>query len=306
MFMAPPALSAAPPVLDREALAMGTRLSLHLEGEGDLAGASEAALAEADRIERACSTWLSDSAWSRLNAAGEAELDREWIRLLAQAQAWSIRLDGAFDPVLGRLVAAWGARTGGRVPSPSELAAARAASGAAHLKLDGDRVRLTGGAWIEEGGFVKGYALDRMKAVLQARGMAAGRLDFGGQLLVWGRPERVTVADPQDRHRPRLALILRDASLACSGDSERGRHLLDPRTGRPCEAWGEVAVVSRSAFDADVLSKLYVLGPGRGLAWADAHGVAAAFLPNLGAPRLSRAFRALHPVILLIPSPEPR
>lgn len=306
MLTNPPTLPAPSPVLDREALAMGTRLSLHLEGPGDLASASEAALAEADRLEQACSTWRPDSAWSRLNAAGEADLDPEWVRLLARAQAWSGRMEGAFDPVLGRLVAAWGARTGGRVPSETELAAARAASGVAHLRLDGNRVRLEGGAWIEEGGFVKGYALDRMEATLRSGGVASGRLDFGGQLLVWGRPERVTVADPRDRQRPRLALVLRDASLACSGDSERGRHLLDPRTGRPCEPWGEVAVVARTAFDADVLSKLFVLGPDRGLAWADAHGVAAAFLPNLGAPRLSRAFRALHPVILPTPSLEPR
>ncbi|HZU53361.1 MAG TPA: FAD:protein FMN transferase, partial [Holophagaceae bacterium] len=74
--------------------------------------------------------------------------------------------------------------------------------------------------------------------------------------------------------------------------------LLDPRTGRPCAPWGEVAIVASTGFEADVLSKLFVLGPDRGLAWADAHGVAAAFLPNGGAPRMSRAFRVLNPASL--------
>lgn len=279
---------------------MGTRLSLSVEGRGDLAAASEAAFAEADRIELACSTWRPDSAWSRLNAEGHADLSPEWTRLLSDAKAWSLKMDGAFDPVLGRLVAAWGARTGGRTPSDAELAGARSASGAAHLTVEGATVRLSDGAWIEEGGFVKGYALDRMARVLKARGVTSGLLDFGGQLLAFGTPRKVSIADPAERRRARFTLPLKDASLACSGDSERGLHLLDPRAGRPCEPWGEVAVIARSGFEADVLSKLFVLGPDRGLAWADAHGVAAAFIPNTGAPRLSRAFRALRP------SPESR
>jgi thiamine biosynthesis lipoprotein len=294
----PPALQVPASELDREALCMGTRLSVHVEGPGDLAAASEAAFAEADRIERACSTWRPDSVWSRLNAEGQATLAPEWIRLLSGAKAWSARMGGAFDPVLGRLVAAWGARTGGRVPSPEEWTRARRASGAAHLSVEGATVRLTDGAWIEEGGFVKGYALDRMVQVLKARGATSGLLDFGGQLLAFGRARSVSIADPAARGKARLSLPLKDASLACSGDSERGLHLLDPRTGRPCTPWGEVAIVASTGFEADVLSKLFVLGPDRGLAWADAHGVAAAFLPNGGAPRMSRAFRVLNPTSL--------
>jgi len=277
---------------------MGTRLTLHLEGPGDLGAASEAALGEATRIEGACSTWVPDSTWSRLNATGQGTLAPEWIALLTEAKAWSGRLNGAFDPVLGRLIAAWGAREGGRVPSAHEVEAARQVSGVAHLQISGDRVTLTDGAWVEGGGFVKGYALDRMAGLLKARGVTSGLLDFGGQLLVFGRPREVSIADPVSRDRARIKLQLKEASLACSGDAVRGKHLLDPRTGRPCEAWGEVAVVAARGFDADVLSKLYVLGPTDGLAWAEAHGVAAAFLPNTGAPRLSRAFRALHPVLI--------
>ena len=285
---------------------MGTRLRVRLEGPGDLAAASEAAFAEADRIEAACSTWRADSAWSRLNAAGQAELDPEWAALLRAALAWSERTGDAFDPVLGRLVEAWGTRSGGRTPSDPELSQARHASGAGHLSMEGNRAALSDGAWIEEGGFVKGYALDRMQAAAQGAGARSGLLDFGGQLLAWGRPRRVTVADPCERGTARLVLVLKNASLACSGDAVRGKHLLDPRTGRPCEAWGEAAIVARSGFDADALSKLYVLGPDQGLAWADAHGVAAAFLPNDGAPRFSRAFRALYPILLALTTKESR
>lgn len=314
MFMDPRTLLLAPALLvvavapaqsqaalDRRVLAMGTDLSLHLEGAGELVRASEAALAEAARIERACSTWTPDSAWSRLNAAQgrPVVLDPEWLELLGQMKAWQVRTGGAFDPALMALMRAWGVREGGRTPDPQRLAEARRASGAALLELDraAGTARLADpAAGVEEGGFLKGYALDRMR---QAAGTSAGLLDFGGQLLAWGRQVSVSVADPLDRQRPRIAVALRDASLAGSGTSERGRHILDPRTGEPSPAWGSTAVVAADALTADLLSTaLFVLGPDAGLAWAQRQGVAAAFLLQDGTVRMSPAFRNLHPTLI--------
>lgn len=285
--------------LDRAVLAMGTQLKVHLEGVGASGAASEAALREAARIEAACSTWDPDSLWSRLNRAGgrAVPLDAEWLDLLAEAQAWQICTEGAFDPVMGAPMRLWGVREGShRQPPAAEVERASQASGAGLLVLDrkaGTARLLDPAAAVEEGGFLKGYALDRMRA---ASGAPVGLLDFGGQLLAWGRPVEVAIADPRDRLRPRLSLVLKDASLSCSGTSERGRHILDPRTGRPCPAWGSVAVVAPEGLTADILSTaLYVLGPERGLAWADRHSTAAAFLLNDGTLRQSAAFRSLHP-----------
>ena len=288
-------------VQDRLVLAMGTELRVHLEGPGDLGGASEAALAEAARLEAACSTWNPGSVWSRLNAAQgrPVVLDREWLDLLDRMKAWQRRTGGTFDPALMALMRAWGIRQGGRTPSPQALADARRASGAGLLELDIARgtARLAHpDAGVEEGGFLKGYALDRMR---RTAGTPVGLLDFGGQLLAWGRPVSVSVADPLDRERPRITVSLHDASLSGSGTSERGRHLLDPRTGEPCPAWGSTAVVAADALSADVLSTaLYVLGPDAGLAWAERQGVAAAFLLHDGTVRMTPAFRSLHPTLI--------
>ncbi|HEX9081607.1 MAG TPA: FAD:protein FMN transferase [Holophagaceae bacterium] len=293
-----PAVLAAQP-RDRTVLAMGTRLSLHLEGPGDLEKASEAALDESARIESACSTWNPASAWSGLNAAGgrPVPLAREWLDLLGTAQAWQVRTGGAFDPVLMALMRVWDIRGGGgHRPTPEAVSRALRASGSRLLVLDrraGTARLRDSAAGVEEGGFLKGYALDRMRVVA---GTPSGLLDFGGQLLAWGRPVEASVADPRDRRRARLSLHLKDASLACSGTSERGRHLLDPRTGRRCPAWGSVAVVAPDGLTADILSTaLYVLGPDQGLAWADRHRTAAAFLLNDGTIRESTAFRSLNP-----------
>ena len=296
---------AGAPVLDRTVLAMGTELRLHLEGSEGLGRASEATLAEAARLEVACSTWDPASSWSRLNAAQgrPVPLDAEWLDLLGRMKAWQARTGGAFDPALMALMRAWGIREGGRTPTPEALKEARQASGADLLELDrtAGLARLAHpAAGVEEGGFLKGYALDRMRL---AAGTPAGLLDFGGQLLAWGKAVPVSVADPRDRQRPRLSFLLREASLSCSGTSERGRHILDPRTGEPCPAWGSTAVVAADALTADVLSTaLYVLGPEAGPAWAERQGVAAAFLLHDGSIRMTPAFRSLHPTMIPLES----
>jgi thiamine biosynthesis lipoprotein len=289
------------PAMDRTVLAMGTELRIHLEDNGDLGRASEAALAEVARIEAACSTWNPASAWSRLNASQGATvaLAREWIDLLDQIQTWNLRTEGAFDPVLMALIQAWDTREGGRTPGPEAMAEALKASGSSLLVLDksGETARLLHPrAGVEEGGFLKGYALDAMR---KATGVPAGWMDFGGQVLAWGRPLMVDIADPRDRNLPRCTLTLEAASLSCSGTSERGRHILDPRSGVPCPAWGSTAVVTADGLSADVLSTaLYVMGPDRGLVWAERHGVAAAFLLNDGGFRMTRAFQSLHPTLV--------
>lgn len=294
MILPPALVQAAVP--QRQGLAMGTVLRL----EASNAAALEAAWAECARIEAATSTWRSDSAWSRLNAArGEAcVLDREWLDLLQRAKAFAARSEGTFDPVLGALLRAWGVRTGGRMPDEDELAQARAASGPALLKLDpaaGTAQLLDPRAGLEEGGFVKGYALDRMAAAMRTAGATSGVLDLGGQLLAFGAaPRRVAIADARHRDRARLRLRLKDASLATSGFSERGAHILDPRTGRPCADWGSVSVVAPTGLEADLLTKpCFVLGPTEGLAWAEREGVAACFQLKDGRLRMTKAFRAL-------------
>jgi len=297
----------APARLERSVYAMGTRLSIDAEGPSEeaLRSATEAAFRESERIEAACSTWRADSSWSRLNRAKGAEvpLDREWLALLSTILDWNRQTDGAFDPVLGTLLQAWGTRTGGRTPSAEELARARASSGARLLSLDLERGVARLGhpeAAVEEGGFLKGYALDRMARLLVAAGVRDALLDFGGQLLVVGRPRGVALAAPDDRHRATLGLQLGPGSLSSSGTSEHGRHIIDPKSGIPSPAWGSVSVVAADGLTADVLSTaLYVMGPERGRAWADAHHVAAVFQRPGRPPLESRGARDLnlHPAL---------
>lgn len=296
VLLIPMALSlpgAAQAPTQRAVLAMGTTLTLSVKGRTQ---GVEPALATVAELEARCSTWRPESLWSRFNAGTAGPLPEGDQALLRQVMTASKATEGCFDPALGRLIEAWGLRAGLRVPSPEILTAARAASGLDHLQEGPGGLQLTDGAWLEEGGFLKGHALDLMREKLVKGGATAGLLDFGGQLLVWGAAKAVSLADPKDRQRPRLSFRLRNASVSTSGASERGRHILDPRTGQPCEAWGSAVALRPTGLEADIFSTaLYVMGPDRGLAWAEAHGVAAAFLLNDGTVRLTAPFRALYP-----------
>lgn len=239
--------------------------------------AIEAAFAEAKRIESMLSTWTDDSELARVNR-GEAKPSRELQALLDRTLDWSRKTNRAFDPRVKALVDVWKLRDAGTLPSAAQVAKAAQQT------------------QIEEGAFGKGYAIDRMLALLPD---GAAMVNFGGQIAVRG-PADVGIADPSDRSKEVLALELRDASLSTSSGSEKtfevdGRrfsHILDPRTGEALPPRGSVSVIAREALTADILSTaLYVMGEDDGLRWADANGVAAIFISANRNVRLSAAAR---------------
>ena len=273
--------------VERRLMTMGTSLDLTIDAvdRAHALAASELAVEAIERADARLSTWRDDSELARFNRAPAGvpqPVSPELAADLAAARACWARTGGAFDPGIGALVAAWGLRNGGRVPDAAERERAVAAGGIASLTVTaGTATRGKAGLVIEEGGFGKGAALaDAVAALRSAPGVVSAQLDFGGQVAVVGPGGfRVDVADPTDRERPAVSLTVASGSVATSGNSERGitvggrryGHLLDPRSGEPVADFGSITVWAESAFDADCLSKLYVLGAEGALRWAAAH-----------------------------------
>jgi len=286
----PPTPTPTDTLVQRESFLMGTRLhatvrtALPQEGFAGL----EAAFVEVARLERLLSTWRHDSELARLNRAprgAAVPVHPELLQLLQEVWSWSERTGGTFDPAIGALIDAWDLRGRGRIASRLELDGALCVSGTAHFVFDprhGTVTRDAAGAWITAGGFGKGAALRAARQALREAGVSAALLDFGGQLYALGAGPRgsgweVGVAHPRQRQRQVARLRVADRSVATSGASERfvtiGErrlgHILDPRTGRPVEAWGSVTVVSSDPLVADIVSTaLFVMGPEAGLEWA--------------------------------------
>lgn len=272
---------------ERTALAMGTRLWVSVESE-TLESATSAvndALDAAAALESRISTWRPESELSALNAAPVGEpvvVSEELFTLLSTVWHLSALTDGAFDPVVGALVDAWGLRGTGRRPEADALDTAMRSTGRRCFDLRPATVSVSReceDAWIDAGAFGKGAALVRIARVLAERGVQSARIDFGGQVLVLGADPTasvVEIADPARRSRPAFGWPDVRGSIATSSQSERvfevdgGRfgHVLDPRTGRPVEAWGSVSVRSDDPLEADVLATaLFAMGPQRGTRW---------------------------------------
>jgi len=129
---------------------------------------------------------------------------------------------------------------------------------------------------VDLGGIAKGYAVDVCYDRIYALGGRDFMVDLAGNLRCCGqgrsgRPWNVAVRNPFDAERHLGTIQLTDGlATASSGNYERfveiaGRrycHILDPRTGRPCEGMAGTTVICANATEADAMSTaLFVLGP---------------------------------------------
>jgi len=295
--------------LQRALPIMGTTLHLeiHSSDRRKAIEASELAIRALEKVESRLSTWQEGSELSELNRAplGQSlKLSPETAADIAAARACWLSTGGAFDPAVGTILRAWDVRGNGRIPNELELRSALLGAGMQLVESEGDTARrLHPRVALDEGGFGKGAGLDRASEALKSTDPEAqALLDLGGQLSIvgHGRSWELGIAHPRDRARTILRLQLDSGSVATSGNSERGlkvqerqlSHILDPRTGSPVVDFGSLTVVTfeppqlpaktpsrpkslRAAANlglrADCLSTgLYVLGPEKALAWAEA------------------------------------
>jgi len=290
---------------------MGTLLDVTVDAPCAATGREwiHAAVAEARRLDAELSSYQPDSALSRLNrAAGEGfrDVPEDLYRVLVLSRELSRETAGRFDVTVSPLVSLWEqAGNRNRWPTAREVAAARDAVGAAHVELaPPNRVALAARAALELGGIGKGYAADRMAAVLRGLGVRSALVNFGESSIVAigpppGRaPWHVWVRDGDRLDGP---LALRDMALSTSaslGQSRRVRgrkigHIIDPLTGEPLRRRAQATVVAPNATEAEAWSKALLIDPSptfQALAARDAHG---GLLLEHGRGRADRRFSAL-------------
>lgn len=290
--------AAHPQLISRQVHLMGTTATLSTyDGErGRGLDRLERLLTALETTEAQLSTWRPASEVSRLNAAagrGPQQMSPSLCAALELGAAWVAHTNGAFDPAVGALMAAWDIHGEGRVAAPNDVHEALRRSGWQRLRFDSARcsIELPEGVSIDVGAWGKGEGLDRARAALGAAA-APWLIDLGGQVAAHGSPPDgggwpVAIAHPLRRSEPLLEVRMTSGSLSTSAGSERdlhvdGRrigHILDPRTGYPARFTGSVSVWHEQALVADMLSTaLFVMGPDGGLRWADARGIAACYL----------------------------
>ncbi|MGE4244126.1 FAD:protein FMN transferase [Ramlibacter sp.] len=284
--------------------AMATRWSATCDGPRDQdARPLHAALQEAvDQVDAQMSPWKADSALIRLNRAGVdvwVDLPAEILEVLTRATEIGRLSAGAFDPAVGDLVDAWGFGAARDAPDAKAIRTAgeqtrRAAHEGLELDLRAGRVRKHAPLRIDLCGIAKGYAVDRMVAVLQRHGVAHALVALDGELRALGaqasgQPWSVALESPRTGVRATHGVIeLQDLAVATSGDYRRFMqvgdarltHTMDGRRGAPVRnEVASVTVLAAHCMDADAwATALLVAGPGEGLALARRLGLDALWL----------------------------
>ncbi|TAM82075.1 MAG: FAD:protein FMN transferase [Candidimonas sp.] len=287
---------------------MGTRWSVTLDG-APATGAEplrQDLAASVRQVDQQMSPWKADSDLTRLNLAPAGvwvALPPEMFTVLARALEVARLSAGAFDPTVGELVDAWGFGATRERPDPAAIQSARASvkiAGHARLELDlaSGRARKQAPMRLDLCGIAKGYAVDRMAAVLRHHGVRYALACLDGELRAIGgqadgRAWAVALESPEPGRRAARGVIeLRDLAVATSGDYRRYwqvgetrlAHTIDPRRTVPLNnGVASVTVLARDCMDADGwATALLVAGPDEGPALARRLGLEALFLLRHG------------------------
>ena len=222
------------PVRSRVEHVWGTVVSLDVRDPEATDAAVDAAWAsvraELHRIDAVFSTFRADSVVSRLRSGGTHVVTDDVAEVIDRCLEARMATGGAFDP--------WSA-PGGFDPS----------------------------------GLVKGWAAERCARILHQHGLRDFCGDAAGDLVCRGYaggPARgwpIGVAHPDDPSAVVAVLDVRDAAIATSGTSQRGEHVVDPRTGSPARGARQATVVGPDGALADALATALVVSGVSGASW---------------------------------------
>lgn len=273
-------------------LTMGTVAAVQSGQAADVTAVRDLARETFDTLEHVFSTWTETSELARVNATAggpqEYPCSRDLGALLVTTLDVTRASDGAFNPLVGAIMRAWGFNGAqSMVALPSEALLREACAQAdwkgvqlrvhdqvVHVRLDKPGMRL------DLGGIAKGYAVDRAFERVKAAGYTNALIDLGGNLRATGEAVpgrggwRVGIRNPFEGTALVGTFLLHEGeATATSGNYERFveihgvrySHIMDARTGYPVRGMAGVTILAPTAVLADALSTtLFVLGPERG------------------------------------------
>lgn len=256
---------------------------------------------EIKRIEALLSAYIDNSEVSRINSAPSGtpvRVSRETFELIQAAVNFKNLTEGAFDITVKPLVDLWNISGGGYVPTAEEIAAGVSLVGEVVLDESNLTVTLPGdGMQIDLGGIAKGYAGDRVRAVLESEGVKSAIADLGGNIVTISAkgktPWKVGLQSPGESRGTVFATVpAQNTCIVTSGSYERffesgGKtyhHIIDPRTGvNPANDILSVTVISSDGTMADALSTaFFVLGRDKAMEVAEELGADAIIYTDKG------------------------
>jgi thiamine biosynthesis lipoprotein len=233
--------------------------------------AAWAAFSELESLEKALSRYIENSDISRINAGKmnqPLKLGLNTFECLELAQQAYRETNGAFDVTIGSLFDCWIDKDRNlRYPLSEEIDAARRRTGMHLLKLDPSEhtVRVPADSVkVDLGGIGKGFAVDKMAELLKEWEIESALVHGGASsaIALAAPPEKkgwpITMSSPWNPQRKLGSLHLTRRAINASG-LLKGRHIIDPRLGRPVA--GNLAAWSSTptAGIGDALSTAFMI-----------------------------------------------
>jgi thiamine biosynthesis lipoprotein len=292
-------------------LAFGTTVSIKvLHTDALLAQtAIECALQQVRKIDTLMSLHQQASQIFLLNQLGSLDQPHDHVlQVLTFAQHLSALTDGAFDITVQPLWQIFSqASAQGTLPTPTEIAAAKAHVNWQRVELSERRIQLgSPGMAITLNGVAQGYAVDLAMAALLEHGVQHALLDTGEFGTIGSKAQNqawlLGVGHPRQHDSMAATLKMDGRKVATSGDYETffspdfvHHHIFDPASGDSPLELASVTVVAPTGLLADGLSTAFmVMGTDKALALtAQMQDVDALLIDKHGVMRATSNFPAL-------------
>ncbi|NOY70359.1 MAG: FAD:protein FMN transferase [Deltaproteobacteria bacterium] len=283
-------------------------------GKGRVESIMTLAWSEFDRIGQIFNPYDSDSGVSLINRAvkpGVVPVPPDVCTLVKLSRRLWKKSEGAFDPTMFPIKELWqNAVKKQAVPTAAELSAALLATGFSHVRQDCVNQRILfdhADMRLDFGGVAKGYAVDRVRAVLKENGIASGMVQLGGEIAAFGehdgRPWRIGVQNPREMQAVwGVISAKKDLRVSTSGNYRQPLvingaafyHIFSPKTGKPVsERVLGVTTISLDAKASNALldgaaTAITVLGVNAGLDFAKKLGISAIILTEARDGRIAQ------------------
>ena len=265
--------------LEHRFVAMGGPCRLRLDHDDTevLEAAIDAAESRVRELEARYSRYLPNSLTAQINQnAGSGTptaIDPETAGLLRYADTLFQESDGLFDLTSGVLREAWDFKSE-TLPRKEDVDRLLKRIGWSRVQWSETEATLDAGMELDFGGCVKEYAADSAAATIRSHGIKHALVDLAGDITTLGTqasgaPWQIGIRHPRENARAIAQVPLDGMALASSGDYERcivvgGKrygHILNPRTGWPCEGLVAVTVLAEQCLIAGSSATLAMLKP---------------------------------------------
>ncbi|MCF6297409.1 MAG: FAD:protein FMN transferase [Flavobacteriaceae bacterium] len=262
---------------------MGTRFDISVIANDSLKAKNyiDLAISEISRIESLISSWNKNSQTSLINKnAGikPIKVDTELFNLIKRSLAISKLTDGDFDISYAIMDKVW--KFDGTIkiiPTEKEIKKSLLKIGYKNIIINEKNQTVflkLKGMKIGFGAIGKGYAADKAKKLLIAKGVISGIINASGDMNTWGKQVngdywKVAITNPLNKKNAFGLLPIKSGAVVTSGnyekyinfDGKRYSHIIDPRTGYPSSGIISVTVFAPKAELADALAtSIFIMG----------------------------------------------